>query len=479
MNGYSRFLVLVALAGSALRAQAQNPSPAAPPNESMVKWAYFEPVAPAQPGADKYVDFLITPAVFDKARPDLNDLRLRDAEDREIPYALRIRREDRRLDERKAEEFNHVRLPSRADEVSLDLGAQMVPSNEIVLGTPGNNFRREVRIEGSDRRDGDWKVLVETATILRFEVNGQSLSNNRVRYPRSTFRYLRVRLSPDPAVKDDTPTIASVTIFESVQTPGEESTLAGGLGPRQAVPTNGGPGSAWDIDLGGANVPCSKLRFNVTNADFVRDYEVQLLPDDRVESPSRRGRRYGPGYVEYGPGYADYDAPSTFMGGKPVIASGQWRRRPGDPPKPVEITFSEVQARRLRLVVTDNRNPPLNIVDVQFSAAAREVVFATAEAKKTPLRLYFGNGAALPPKYEFADQLPTTITAERTQLEGSPQPNPTYHPEPPPWTERWPWLIYVVLGAASVVLIGILALLGREVIRRHDAHATPPSPSAA
>ena len=139
-------------------------------------------------------------------------------------------------------------------------------------------------------------------------------------------------------------------------------------------------------------------------------------------------------------------------------------------PEPLEIHFSEIQAHRLRLLVTDNRNPSLTIRSAEFSAAARQVIFEPAD-RKGPFKVYFGNGVARDPNYDLGRNLPATLAPapERTQFEGQPEANPAYHPEPPPWTERWPWLIYLVLGAASAVLIGILAILAKEVIRRHDA----------
>ena len=39
--------------------------------------------------------------------------------------------------------------------------------------------------------------------------------------------------------------------------------------------------------------------------------------------------------------------------------------------------------------------------------------------------------------------------------------NPIYHPEPKPFSERSPWLIYVVLAAASLALASILLSLAR------------------
>ncbi len=42
-----------------------------------------------------------------------------------------------------------------------------------------------------------------------------------------------------------------------------------------------------------------------------------------------------------------------------------------------------------------------------------------------------------------------------------------------------PWLIYTMLGLTSLVLLGILAVLARAEMRRHDAAARPQqTPSA-
>jgi len=49
--------------------------------------------------------------------------------------------------------------------------------------------------------------------------------------------------------------------------------------------------------------------------------------------------------------------------------------------------------------------------------------------------------------------------------------NPEYRPPPQPWSERWPWLVYVVLSVASLVLLGVLCLLCRELESRVDQKA--------
>jgi hypothetical protein len=51
-------------------------------------------------------------------------------------------------------------------------------------------------------------------------------------------------------------------------------------------------------------------------------------------------------------------------------------------------------------------------------------------------------------------------------------PNPVYRPEPKPFSERWPWLVYAVLATASVILLGMLAILARRAVGQHDETAS-------
>jgi hypothetical protein len=126
-------------------------------------------------------------------------------------------------------------------------------------------------------------------------------------------------------------------------------------------------------------------------------------------------------------------------------------------------------ARRLRLVVTDHRNAPLTLAGVRYTAAARQVIFAPPANLAPPLRLYFGNPDAAAPLYDFAATLPEVLepAPQRGGLEELTQ-NPQYQPPLLPWSERWPWLICLVLSMASLVLVGLLFLLGREAIARQD-----------
>jgi len=121
------------------------------------------------------------------------------------------------------------------------------------------------------------------------------------------------------------------------------------------------------------------------------------------------------------------------------------------------------------LVVTDNRNPPLRLTAVKAAAPARVVIAKRPESPSGPWRLYFGHPKAEAPNYDFARNLPQKLDPppDRVSL-GPRQANPIYQPEPLPLTERLPWLIYVLLGAAVAVLAALIFNLARVAIQIAD-----------
>ena len=79
--------------------------------ETLSAWKFFAEVPVAAPGKTPLIDFVLPPSVFDAARVDLADLRLYDAQLRDVPYALRVRSEVDTTEAVPAKEFN--RVPAR------------------------------------------------------------------------------------------------------------------------------------------------------------------------------------------------------------------------------------------------------------------------------------------------------------------------------------------------------------------------------
>ena len=111
--------------------------------EQIDHWTSFAEIAlPAPHEAAPYYDLVITPEVFDKAQADLADLRMRDAQGRELPYALRIRLQDVHL---KFDLFNTIDNPGGSIETNLRSPGQS-PGAQLC----GGSHRRQ---QLSSRRD--------------------------------------------------------------------------------------------------------------------------------------------------------------------------------------------------------------------------------------------------------------------------------------------------------------------------------------
>ena len=128
----STFATAVALGDSALSA-----------------WPFVAEVTRARSDGTLH-EFAVPLQVMDKARDDLADLRLYDASGREIPYAVRVRRELEDAREVGGRMFNQAVL-GNASEVSIDLGEGGGEHNEIDVETAGSNFRRSATVARCSR----------------------------------------------------------------------------------------------------------------------------------------------------------------------------------------------------------------------------------------------------------------------------------------------------------------------------------------
>jgi hypothetical protein len=149
------------------------------------------------------------------------------------------------------------------------------------------------------------------------------------------------------------------------------------------------------------------------------------------------------------------------------VAAGELTRRLNEKPQPLTIRFDEEAfARKLRLLVTDYNNPALNISSITAGAPARQLFFELKEPLAQPLRLFFGNLKATEPHYDFEKELSARLVAPiLSAAVGTVVSNPDYRPEPLPFTERVPWLIYVVLTVSSLALGLILFSLARTTMK--------------
>lgn len=416
------FFVIVAATGLLFSVSAQT---------SLSLWPYYVEVTPEQTGAGIY-DIVVPLQVMDKARSDLADLRLFDSNNREIPYGIRIRREVDEKQEIPVRLFNAGFAGPATSEVSVDLGENPGEHNEVEIETRGTNFRRLVSIEGSDSGK-EWRTLKSDGVLFSFTSQNTVAESQRVTYPTSRYRYLRVKVSRDQLTDTETPQVTSVKVMMAVREKGALSTWDVLVPSYQLLRNQGAHASAWTLDFG-ARVPCDRLSLEIADESFSRPFQVDAIDDDQNVR---------------------------------LVATGDLTRHAGDELKPLEIVFDqEENVRKLRLQITDYSNPTLNIQTIHASAPERQLVFELKESPSQPLRLFFGNANVPAPHYDFEKELYARLSKEPVHSSvGDVLGNREYKPEPLPLTERVPWLIYVVLAVSSIALGFILFSLARTATR--------------
>jgi hypothetical protein len=396
------------------------------------------------------MDAIVGPDIFSVARFDLIDLRLFDAAGTPYPCVVRIRNPVSIREEITLKEFNRLEPEDGTQELALELISSDGQHNEVLIETTGDSFRRSVKVDGSD--DGQrWRPLT-TGQLLRFNSGDQKIDVKSLTYAESRFQYIRVRVQPDAqgqasddgSQSPDRFTIENVKVLRTAEIEGERSQWDVTVGPREPTRVYGVPGSVWILELNGQNIPCDRLDVEIADNEFARDVQIQV------------------------------EQPSSFVG-RPVFTamyspdSTTWQRTAGEEKRTMSMEFSEVQASRLRLMITDYQNKPLTIKSAKVSAAARQIVFQTPAPEIGKLQLYAGNANADSPGYDFARNLPQRLDPPPSRVEiASVEVNPDYVPPPVAFSERFPWLIYVVLGAVCVVLLGIIASLAQKTLALHD-----------
>ena len=359
------------------------------------------------------------------------DLRLYDAGGREVPYAVRVRREVDDAQPVAGRMFNQAAV-GIASEVSVDLGESPGEHNEVEIETAGTNFRRTATLEGSDN-GADWKVLKTGEVIFSFTSINHTARSGRISYPTSRYRFLRVRVSADERVDKEPPAITGVRVWLAQREKGAAVTWHVAVPSYQLQRHDGAPASSWTIDLGG-KVPVDHLLLTTDDQSFSRPFHVEAVDDPQNAR---------------------------------VIASGELTKSVNDKDRVTTINFdNEEHARRLRLITDDYNNSPISITSIQASAPLRELYFELKQPQPQPLKLYFGNANADEPHYDFEKELSAKLKAPVIPAAvGSFVANPNYSPPPLPFTERLPWLIYLVLTISSVVLALILFSLARATMR--------------
>jgi hypothetical protein len=370
-----------------------------------VHWQFLRTATTEQP---QQVSILpLDRTVYEGSRPDLADLRVV-KDGREVPYIVEALAGSVEQTELRPEILDRTVAPGAGVELTLDLG-RTARHNRLRISTEETNFRIKVRIETS--ADGRrWSLARADGYVFDFTQAGRSINVLAVEYPLSTRRFVRATFFG--WMKTDAVTGAWLNDYQERRAVWQTVAVA------SPARTEDRQSSLVVLDLG-SRLPHSRLRLETDAALFHRACDIETSED-------RKEWRY--------------------------IAAG-FVYRFGDE-ESVTLDFPEQWDRYLRLRIYNGDDQPLPIQRALFKTIGRRVKFLPAAAGQ--YALFYGNPDAKTPSYDLGAILARRTQASEAVLAASAElRNAAYRPPAvpeKPWSDRYPAVLYTVLGVAIVAM---------------------------
>lgn len=363
---------------------------------------------------------------FAHGAPGLADLRLyRDAT--ETPYAIR----EAAPPEQQQRQIAPLNVGSQKGQTVFDAAIPDERYSDVELAVTGRDFIATVTVTGSQTETGGAQTKLGSYTI--FDLTGQRLGRSTILHlPESDFRYLHFRIA-GPVKPQDVAGLSVerlpakrlyVTVAETNQSTQKdhETTIA------FTVP---------------AHVPVERIEFvpGAQPANFSRDVTIKVDPvvsgkttDEELPGPIEssgnllrlHGTHDGHRIDEE---HLAMDAPWIDFG----TAASKWT-----------------------LTIDNGDDAPLGLQSVRLEMAERKLCFDAAAGSS--YKLYYGDAALAPPRYDYATLFVAEADAAQPAL-GPEEKNPQFQtrPDTRAFTEKHPALLWVAL-VLVVVVLGFVAL---------------------
>lgn len=387
--------------------------------------------------------------IYNTALPDLNDLRITNAQGGEEPYTIRTQKG---VDKARKLTSKVLSNETKAQETVLvvDLGEKSERFNEIKVLPKQKNFCRKINVEGS-ADNVKWETIRKGMVIyslsykesLKFFSSltnetyagygfGQYSSENlSFRFPEASFRYVRVVVPHD---EDKEPIeLSDVEIFASESMAAEESEYVGVITKSEI----GADGKSVDVivDLGSKNLPVEEVEVSSSQTNFFRRIEIKSSNDMKEWSAAGSGTIF------------------SILLDENVSTN-------------TAVRFSETKCRYLKITILNEDNKPIKIDSVKARGLKRFAVFIRENGGT--YNLWYGNPKAPKVSYDIDQVIGDKSLSDfgKARLAGEVK-NKNYEPakETKPWTEDKPYLLWIVMG---VIILGIISLAA-QVIKKVDA----------
>ena len=389
---------------------------ASPLPQAWRNWHYSRAVQLEATYQPRLVNIVVPAEVYIRAEIRLPDLRIVDDLGREVPYVLQARQGSTRTQMRSTRVRETSFAPGQFTQVVLDLGENPSFHNAVQVITAEPDFITWVEVDVSDTAR-DWRIVRDRSPIFRFHKENLE-GNQTLRYSDSNARYLRLRFldgaKPFPLV--------TATAAYDVSESAERAPVLAPLKPdTRAKPQE----SRWRTEAGAALLPVAEVRFEAEQAEFRRRVRVSSSEDGEIWETRGAGEIY------------------RFRQGDTLLER-------------LQVDFPEAWGLRYwRVEVVNGNDPPLTGARPVLCATPRHVVFRQEPGRS--YRLLYGQSEAKAPQYEMARLADPRVLDTASTGALAPEEINTAYMDPRPWTEQHPFVLWVALGVA-VVILGYSAL---------------------
>jgi len=406
----------------------------------LTKWQYKAEVT-VEDGTGEYGRLILTPEIYDAARLDLADIRLLDAQDRQVPYVLAKARDITERLKYSPALINRSTNTEGSAMVTLDFGKQVV-KNSVEVETGGNNFRRAVKIEGSND-NVEFFTVVEEAYVFAIDYNTRF---EQVDLPANDYRYLRITVKP-MATEEKSPVIDDVRAHKVEKKFAQRRPVE--MLQVEHSENEKSKSSIYIYDLAYRHLPVSEIELGVADNAFYRCVTVDgrdaATRKVKVDSEDNR-QRFKEVEVRW----------------ERIVSDTIYRYTEADGKKREKLILRIPSSRRvyryLKIAVRNYDDRPLTVNSASAKMIADNIVFAAQDDVASAL--YVGAKSAAKPQYDLARRLslPLQVKARMAKLGGITD-NPLFgkvEPRTLAWTEKHKVLLWIIMGAVVVVLAGFI-----------------------
>jgi len=406
----------------------------------LTQWKYQAAVT-VEDGTGEYCRLTLTPDIYNAARDDLGDVRLVGTDGEQIPYVLAKPKDITKRQNYRPVVINRSTGADKTAMITLDFGKQ-VKKNSVEVETGGNNFRRAVKVEGSNDNI-EFFTLVEHAYVFAVSFDRRF---EQIDMPPNDYRYLRITILP-MATEEQSPVIDEVRAFKIGESFTERQAVE--MAPIEHSEDEKNNSSIYIYDLAYCRLPVSEIELDIADDSFYRYVSVAGRDAEKrkvkIDSEDNR-QRFKEVEVRW----------------ERIINDTIYRYIAADGKKHERLILRIPSGRRvyryIRITISNYDDRPVVVNSASSNMIAHKIVFENKD-NAVPI-LYVGSESAMAPRYDLERRLsnPLQVKTGMAKLSGITG-NLLFgqaEQKPVAWTEKHKVLLLIVMVIVALVLGGFI-----------------------